>query len=200
MPFSLNIEQQVTLYPHKDTNNDWILQKQDGTVPDRLEYIKNGDIIRLKHAPTLKRLHSHNIKAPVTEDENHFEVSAYGGSDEFPGDSNDEWKLEILDYEGKDKTAGQNLHTLRSIFKLSHPNMACDLFSHSVKLPKWAFEQQEVTCMRSASRAKVTFMIETNAYSACKLLLFGYAGEDYLNCSKRSISTDMSLLISIVRK
>ncbi|KAF9537425.1 hypothetical protein EC957_008293 [Mortierella hygrophila] len=159
-------QQQITLYPHKDTNNDWILQRQDGTVPDKLEYIKSGDIIRLKHVTTFKRLHSHNNKAPVTEDENHFEVSAYGGTDEFPGDSNDEWKLEILDYEGKDKAAGQNLHTLRSIFKLSHPNMACDLFSHSVKLPKWAFEQQEVTCMRSASRTKVTFMIESNAYSS----------------------------------
>ncbi|KAG0279176.1 hypothetical protein BGZ96_002031 [Linnemannia gamsii] len=159
-------QQQITLYPHKDTNNDWILQKQDGTVPDKLEYIKSGDIIRLKHVQTLKRLHSHNHKAPVTEDENHFEVSAYGGSDVHPGDINDEWKLEILEYEGKDKAAGQNLHTLRSIFKLSHPNMACELFSHSVKLPKWAFEQQEVTCMRSAARTKVTFMIESNAYSS----------------------------------
>ncbi|KAK3815670.1 MAG: LOW QUALITY PROTEIN: glycosyltransferase family 39 protein [Linnemannia gamsii] len=158
-------QQQITLYPHKDTNNEWIVQKRDGSVPDTLEYIKSGDVIRLKHALTSKQLHSHDNKPPMTEDENHFEVSGYGGEG-FPGDSNDEWKLEILDYDGKDKAAGQNLHTLRSVFKLSHPNQACDLFSHKVKLPKWGFEQQEVTCMRSAVRAKVTWMVESNAYSS----------------------------------
>ncbi|KAF9900391.1 hypothetical protein EC991_007431 [Linnemannia zychae] len=158
-------QQQITLYPHKDTNNDWIIQKRDGSVPDSLEYVKSGDIIRLKHVQTSKQLHSHDLKPPMTEDENHFEVSGYGGQG-FPGDSNDEWKLEILDHEGKDKAAGQNLHTLRSIFKLSHPNMACDLFSHKVKLPKWGFEQQEVTCMRSATRTKITWMVESNIYSS----------------------------------
>ncbi|KAG0259714.1 hypothetical protein BGZ95_004598, partial [Linnemannia exigua] len=158
-------QQQITLYPHKDTNNEWVIQKRDGSIPDTLEYVKSGDVIRLKHAQTSKQLHSHDNKPPMTEDENHFEVSGYGGEG-FPGDSNDEWRLEILDFEGKDKAAGKNLHTLRSVFKLSHPNMACDLFSHKVKLPKWGFEQQEVTCMRSAVRDKVTWMVESNAYSS----------------------------------
>lgn len=86
----------------------------------------------------------------------------------FEGDSNDEWRVEILDYEGKEKAAGEMLHTLRSKFKLVHANMACDLFSHKVKLPKWGFEQQEVTCMRSAIRHKTTWMIESNSYTACR--------------------------------
>ncbi|KAF9949516.1 hypothetical protein BGZ72_008706 [Mortierella alpina] len=158
-------QQQITLYPHKDNNNEWIIQKKDGTVPGRLEYVKNGDIIRLLHVPTSKRLHSHQQKAPVTEDENHFEVSGYGGEG-FAGDANDEWRVEIVDFDGKNKKAGDQLHTLRSKFKLVHVNMACDLFSHKVKLPKWGFEQQEVTCMRSAVLAKSTWIIESNAYSA----------------------------------
>ncbi|KAF9174593.1 hypothetical protein BGX21_006708 [Mortierella sp. AD011] len=156
-------KQQITLYPHKDSNNDWIIQKRDGSVPGGLEYVKHGDYVRLLHVPTNRRLHSHNNKAPVTEDENHFEVSAYGEVG-FAGDANDEWRVEIVDYEGKDKAAGRSLHTLRSKFKLVHPNMACDLFSHKVKLPKWGFEQQEVTCMRSAVVSKTTWMIETNTY------------------------------------
>ncbi|KAF9557834.1 hypothetical protein EC968_007416 [Mortierella alpina] len=158
-------QQQITLYPHKDNNNDWIIQRKDGTVPDRLEYVKNGDIVRLLHVPTSKRLHSHEQKAPVTEDDNHFEVSGYGG-DGFAGDANDEWRVEIVEFEGKNKKAGDQLHTLRSKFKLVHVNMACDLFSHKVKLPKWGFEQQEVTCMRSAVLAKSTWIIESNTYSA----------------------------------
>ncbi|KAF9438498.1 hypothetical protein BGZ76_007480 [Entomortierella beljakovae] len=156
-------QQQITLYPHKDTNNDWIIQKRDGTVPEGLEYLKHGDYVRLLHVQTQKRLHSHDNKAPVTESENHFEASAYGYAG-FEGDSNDEWKVEIVDYDGSNSTSGEMLHTLRSKFKLVHPNMACDLFSHKVKLPKWAFEQQEVTCMRSAVVAKTTWAIESNRH------------------------------------
>ncbi|ORZ26890.1 Dolichyl-phosphate-mannose-protein mannosyltransferase-domain-containing protein [Lobosporangium transversale] len=157
-------QQQITLYPHKDNNNEWIIQKRDGSVPDTLEYVKHGDYVRLLHVPTKKRLHSHDQKPPVTETENHFEVSGYG-HEGFAGDSNDEWRLEIVDYDGKDKEAKQTMHTLRSKFKLVHANMACDLFSHRVKLPKWAFEQQEVTCLRSAVLPKATWMVESNAYN-----------------------------------
>ncbi|KAF9344941.1 hypothetical protein BGX26_003730 [Mortierella sp. AD094] len=158
-------QQQITLYPHKDSNNDWIIQKRDGTVPESLEYIKHGDYVRLLHVQTHKRLHSHDHKAPVTESENHFEVSAYGYQG-FPGDANDDWKVEIVEYDGSNATSGELLHTLRSKFKLVHPNMSCDLFSHKVKLPKWGFEQQEVACMRSAVVAKTTWMIESNHHDA----------------------------------
>ncbi|KAF9189866.1 Protein O-mannosyl-transferase 1 [Haplosporangium sp. Z 767] len=158
-------QQQITLYPHKDFNNDWIIQKRDGSVPETLEYLKNGDYVRLYHVQTHKRLHSHDHKPPKTEDENHFEVSGYGYKD-FPGDANDEWRVEIVEHDGPNAAAGEELHTLRSKFKLVHVNMNCDLFSHKVKLPKWAFDQQEVTCMRSALPAKTTWMIESNQYDA----------------------------------
>ncbi|KAF9937993.1 hypothetical protein BGZ67_000632 [Mortierella alpina] len=156
-------QQQITLYPHKDTNNDWIIQKRDGSIPETLEYLKSGDSVRLMHIATHKRLHSHDIKPPMTEDENHFEASGYG-FDGFAGDANDEWRVEIVDHEASDPEAGEKLHTLRSKFKLVHHQMNCDLFSHKVKLPKWGFEQQEVTCMRSAVLAKATWMIESNRY------------------------------------
>ncbi|KAG0250374.1 hypothetical protein BG011_008403 [Mortierella polycephala] len=158
-------QQQITLYPHKDFNNDWIIQKRDGSIPDTLEYLKNGDYVRLNHVQTHKRLHSHDHKAPKTEDENHFEVSGYGHKD-FPGDANDEWRVEIVEHDGPNAAAGDELHTLRSKFKLVHINMNCDLFSHKVKLPKWAFDQQEVTCMRSALPTKTTWIIESNQYDA----------------------------------
>ncbi|KAF8915611.1 hypothetical protein BGZ58_005469, partial [Dissophora ornata] len=95
-------QQQVTLYPHKDSNNEWIIQKRDGSIPESLEYVKSGDYVRLMHVPTSKRLHSHDQKAPVTETENHFEVSGYGDKD-FAGDANDEWRMEIVGHEGGDK-------------------------------------------------------------------------------------------------
>ncbi|KAF9579138.1 hypothetical protein BGW38_004732 [Lunasporangiospora selenospora] len=156
-------QQQITLYPHKDENNDWIIQKRDGSIPEELEFIKHGDYIRLLHISTDKRLHSHEIKAPMTEDENHFEVSGYGHKG-FDGDANDEWRVEIVEYDGKHPDSETMLHTLRTRFKLVHMNMNCDLFSHNVKLPKWGFEQQEVTCMRSAVLKRSTWTVESNKH------------------------------------
>lgn len=40
-----------------------------------LEWVKNGDTVRLEHVATSpRRLHSHNEKAPVTEADYHKEV------------------------------------------------------------------------------------------------------------------------------
>lgn len=103
----------------------------------------------------------------MTEDENHFEVTGYGYKG-FPGDANDEWRVEIVESDSSDLEGATTLHTLRSKFKFVHANMNCDLFSHAVKLPKWGFEQQEVTCMRSAVQAKTIWMIESNEHESCK--------------------------------
>jgi dolichyl-phosphate-mannose-protein mannosyltransferase len=41
-------QQQVTCYHHKDTNNDWVIQKPWGQkLNDTPEFIKDGALIRL---------------------------------------------------------------------------------------------------------------------------------------------------------
>jgi len=43
-------QQQVTCYHHKDSNNDWFIKKpwnKDQVPDDKIEYLKDGDIIRL---------------------------------------------------------------------------------------------------------------------------------------------------------
>ena len=44
----------------------------------------------------------------------------------------------------------------------------CDLFSHSVKLPEWGFEQQEVTCITSGKFEKAIWYIENSENKLCK--------------------------------
>lgn len=68
------IEQQVTLYPHRDDNNWWTFRKIDDSVPDNIEYVKDGDIVTLKHADSHTRLHSHEIRPPMTDLDYHNEV------------------------------------------------------------------------------------------------------------------------------
>jgi hypothetical protein len=68
-------EQQITLYPHRDENNEWRIvnaSSPDGpvsypweTLP--LEHILAGTKIRLEHVITEKRLHSHDVRPPVSE-------------------------------------------------------------------------------------------------------------------------------------
>jgi len=103
-------QQQITLYPHKDENNVWLVENMTQPLDNKGEpingslawdalnpptYIKDGDVIKLVHLPTSRRLHSHDVRPPVTEAEWQNEVSAYG-YDGFEGDANDYFRVEII--------------------------------------------------------------------------------------------------------
>lgn len=42
--------------------------------PTDIEYVKDGDIVTFKHSDSNKRLHSHEIRPPITDVEYHNEV------------------------------------------------------------------------------------------------------------------------------
>ncbi|KAI8376981.1 glycosyltransferase family 39 protein, partial [Blakeslea trispora] len=152
-------QQQVTLYSYVDNNNGWIITKADTDEVNGLEYVKHGDIVRLKHLKTHKRLHTHDVR-PMTNDQKYqFEVSAYG-YEGFEGDSNDHWRVEIIDSQGQDPNANRRLCARRSLFKLVSITQNCALFSRQHTLPDWGYSQQEVTCMQDAKLPKTTWMVE----------------------------------------
>ncbi|KAG0053551.1 Protein O-mannosyltransferase 2 [Gryganskiella cystojenkinii] len=136
-------QQQVTCYHHKDANNHWIFNKTTGLTldPDTVQFIKDGDIVRLKHDQTNRNLHSHRTKAPVTTSE--FEVSGYGTEGE--GDVNDEWIVEIVEEQSSHPKDG-TLRSLTTSFRLRHRMVGCLLTAENVNLPQWGFRQIEVTC------------------------------------------------------
>ncbi|CCU81989.1 unnamed protein product [Blumeria hordei] len=171
-------QQQITLYPHKDENNVWLLenttqpldvngdpingtQAWDTIVPP--VFIKDGDVIKLFHLATHRRLHSHDIRPPVTEAEWQNEVSAYG-YEGFQGDANDYFKVEIIKKMSDGGVARTRLRTIQTKFKLVHVMTGCVLFSHKVKLPAWASEQQEVTCAKGATLPGSVWYIEQNSH------------------------------------
>jgi len=139
-------QQQITCYHHKDGNNDWIITKRrdNGVVPpyenEPLEQVKDGDIVRLVHAMTMRQLHSHAVKAPVTSSQ--WEVSGYG--DESVGDDNDHWKVEIVtDLQHHDH---DHVRALTTLIRLRHVQLGCLLSANNVNLPQWGFKQIEVVC------------------------------------------------------
>lgn len=169
--FSLT-EQQITLYPHKDDNNDWIVLNEtqhygkdnDPSRVGPITYLTDKMFIRLHHPSSGKKLHSHDIRPPVSEVDFQNEVSAYGFPD-FEGDANDNFQVEIVPEEtDKDKYAKKRVRALRTKFRLRHVLTGCYLFSHKVKLPDWAFDQQEVTCNKNPTKANSIWYVETNSH------------------------------------
>ncbi|RKF79055.1 Dolichyl-phosphate-mannose--protein mannosyltransferase 1 [Golovinomyces cichoracearum] len=167
-------QQQITLYPHKDENNIWLLENITQPLDKNAEpingsyawdaitppsFIKNGDVIKLLHMATGRRLHSHEIRPPVTEAEWQNEVSAYG-YEGFAGDANDYFRVEIVKKISSGEEAKNRIRTIQTKFKLVHVMTGCVLFSHKVKLPPWASEQQEVTCAKGGSLPNSIWYVE----------------------------------------
>ncbi|KAF8905795.1 Dolichyl-phosphate-mannose-protein mannosyltransferase-domain-containing protein [Gymnopilus junonius] len=136
-------QQQITLYPHRDDNNNWMIANAsvDGDPSWKWENAPLQYIL-----PSMRN-----------------EVSAYGMPG-FVGDANDDWFVEIEkgDRGKRDSESWKRLRTLRTHFRLRHALTGCYLFSHKVKLPEWGYEQQEVTCNKNAVKANSMWYVETS--------------------------------------
>ncbi|XP_032403391.1 protein O-mannosyl-transferase 2 isoform X2 [Xiphophorus hellerii] len=131
-------QQQVTAYLHKDYNNMWLVQKPDNDTQSEIpDLVRHGDIIRLEHKETTRNLHSHLHQAPLTK--KHFQVTGYGING--TGDTNDLWQVEVCG--GR---RGDLVKVLRSKVRFLHKATGCVLYSSGKTLPKWGWEQVEVTC------------------------------------------------------
>ncbi|KAL7751599.1 Protein O-mannosyltransferase 2 [Sorochytrium milnesiophthora] len=170
-------QQQVTCYHHKDSNNDWIIRKtwenesadekreeqelanaQNGTDDQvvaskrdakSVDFVRNGDVVRLVHAGTGRNLHSHPLAGPITKTMN--EVSCYGNA--TIGDANDYWIVEIVD----DLLYGKKVDSIKKLstrVRFRHKLSGCLLRSHNVNLPPWGFKQAEVVCDKRAGNKK----------------------------------------------
>lgn len=180
-----SIEQQITLYPHRDHNNNWRIfnstmegDRDFDWENSPLEHIRPKMRIKLRHIATAKHLHSHDIRPPVSDVDFQNEVSAYGQRN-FSGDANDDWFVEIEHGDKRDRESTKRLRTLRTTFRLRHALTGCYLFSHKVKLPEWGFEQQEVTCNKNAVRANSLWFIETSMHPGRECSL-SFNGEGFI--------------------
>ena len=169
-------QQQITLYPHKDENNIWLLENQtqpeglDGPIMglnawDSIEPVKirHGAILRFYHSVTDRRLHSHDVRPPVSEADWQNEVSAYG-YEGFEGDANDLFRVEIIKSMSDGTAAKEYVRTIETKFRLIHVMTGCALFSHKVKLPDWGFDQQEVTCAKQGTLPNSIWYVEQNEH------------------------------------
>lgn len=169
-------QQQITLYPHKDENNVWLIENQTQPIDTNGEEVKglqawdsepqplvDGSVVRLYHLTTHRRLHSHDVRPPVSEADWQNEVSAYG-YEGFEGDANDLFRVEIIKSMSDGAAAKRSVRTIETKFKLVHIMTGCSLFSHKVKLPDWGFDQQEVTCAKQGTLPNSIWYVEQNEH------------------------------------
>lgn len=159
-------QQQITLYPHLDSNNMWLIEPYNDTMPDHFVPITDGTKVRFKHVNTQLRLHSHDEKPPVSERDWQKEVSCYG-YEGFGGDANDDWIVEVVKHKTP-KNARDELRAIETIFRLRHAMSGQYLFSSEIKLPEWGFEQQEVTSAGQGYRPLTHWYIEQNTNDMLK--------------------------------
>ncbi|KAG0274974.1 Protein O-mannosyl-transferase 2, partial [Linnemannia gamsii] len=70
-------QQVVGGYSYPDINTNWLIIKAEidsddepEEIPSRLELVKNGDLVRLRHVSTRKCLHSHNHRTYTNQHNN----------------------------------------------------------------------------------------------------------------------------------
>ncbi|XP_063706046.1 protein O-mannosyl-transferase 2 [Culicoides brevitarsis] len=149
-------QQQITTYTHKDDNNRWLVKPYNkDPAQDTVQIVKHGDLIRLEHVQTRRNLHAHREVAPLTK--KHFQVTGYG--ENGTGDANDIWKIMLAN--GKD---GDEVETVTSKFTLVHYLQSCALVASGKQLPKWGFEQQEVSCNPNIRDKNAYWNIEDNIF------------------------------------
>ncbi|KAJ9578981.1 hypothetical protein L9F63_024911, partial [Diploptera punctata] len=150
-------QQQVTTYTHKDDNNLFLIKKynSESSEDDEVEIVKNGDLVRLEHVTTRRNIHSHKEMAPISK--KHYQVTGYG--ENGTGDANDVWKVVIV--AGKDNEV---VTTVSSKLKFIHYLQHCVLTSSGKQLPKWAYEQQEVSCNSNMRDKNALWNVEDNIF------------------------------------
>lgn len=178
-------QQQVTIYHHRDANNQFVIKRPylvnhtytDADLDEPMEEedlinVCHGDTVRLMHLLTGRFLHSHHESAPVsTKKEHHSEVSCYGHDLSRFSDLNDNWIVKIVGPDGeplpvtaKLRSEAPKINALTQRLVFLHPHAGCVLHSNNKALPEWGFRQGEVTCGREVLKGHTHWKIESNEH------------------------------------
>ncbi|KAI5189282.1 dolichyl-phosphate-mannose-protein mannosyltransferase [Nematocida sp. AWRm77] len=140
-------EQQVTTYPHKDSNNHWRVLKV-GTDPERV--LPNEELV-LHHTETDAYLAVENRDSPVS-----LGRLSVARTREEMGGSILGHTVFVLETEG---TAF--ISPITTLFYIKNKAHNCYLSFSGKKLPKWGFSQGEVVCVKEKKKATL-WNIEMN--------------------------------------
>ncbi|KAF2161779.1 glycosyltransferase family 39 protein [Zasmidium cellare ATCC 36951] len=145
--------QQVTGYPHNDTNNLWQIIPST-QMEGRGHRVKNGDIVRFRHLVTDTWLLTHDVASPYHPTNQEFTTVPL---DQANGDRFNDTLFQIKVDNGKD---GQEFKTLSSHFKLIHVPTKVAMWTHTTPLPEWAYKQAEINGNKNALQTSNSWYVE----------------------------------------
>ncbi|KAF2674634.1 PMT-domain-containing protein [Microthyrium microscopicum] len=146
--------QQVTGYPHNDTNNFWEIQPASEYDTKRGSSVRNGDVVRLLHIGTQHVLLTHDVASPYYPTNQEFTaVPLEVANTERFNDTLFELKIE----NGK---PGQEFRTMASHFKLVHVPTKVAMWTHTTPLPEWAFKQAEINGNKNILQSSNAWFVE----------------------------------------
>ncbi|OAQ72546.1 dolichyl-phosphate-mannose--protein mannosyltransferase 4 [Pochonia chlamydosporia 170] len=145
--------QQVTGYPHNDTNNHWqILPSSDDKQMGRI--VRNNEAVRLRHVGTDTILLSHDVASPYYPTNQEF--TCVSQEDAYGSRINDTL-FEIRIENGKDE---QEFKTIASYFKLIHFPSKVAMWTHAKPLPDWGSRQQEINGNKQIAPSSNIWLVE----------------------------------------
>ncbi|KAF2146639.1 glycosyltransferase family 39 protein [Aplosporella prunicola CBS 121167] len=145
--------QQVTGYPHNDTNNQW--QILPAAAPtDQPRRVKNGDLVRFRHLVTNTMLLTHDVASPYYPTNQEFTTVDIEVAE---GERYNDTLFEIRVENGK---AGQDFKTMGSHFKLVHFPTKVAMWTHTTPLPDWAYKQAEINGNKNIQQSSNIWYVE----------------------------------------
>ena len=145
--------QQVTGYPHNDTNNLWqfIPSKE---LEGRGHPVKNGDIVRFRHLVTDSWLLTHDVASPFYPTNQEFTTVPL---EDANGKRYNDTLFEIKIENGKNQ---QQFKTMSSHFKLVHFPSKVAMWTHTTPLPDWGYKQAEINGNKNIAQSSNIWYVE----------------------------------------
>ena len=145
--------QQVTGYPHNDTNNHWQLLPAGEDV-ELGTPIMDGDRVRLRHLVTDTMLLTHDVASPYYPTNQEFTtVSQELANGKRYNDTLFEIKIE------NSKKKKLKFKTLVSHFKLIHVPTRVAMWTHTKPLPEWGFKQAEINGNKNIKQSSNVWLV-----------------------------------------
>ena len=146
--------QQVTGYPHNDTNNIWQVVPLEPVDSNQDRAVKNGELMQLRHVGTDTYLMSHDVASPYFPTNQEFTTTP---ADDAKGERRNETLFELKIEQGKE---GQQFRSMASHFKFIHNPSRVAMWTHTSPLPEWAFKQAEINGNKNIQQSSNVWYVE----------------------------------------
>jgi dolichyl-phosphate-mannose-protein mannosyltransferase len=145
--------QQVTGYPHNDTNNHWQVLPVKPLPNVQGQRVKIGDAVRLRHIVTDTVLLTHDVASPYHPTNQEFTTV---GKEEADSTRFNDTMFQIK----VDNAKAGDFKTMSSHFKLVHVPTKVAMWTHTTPLPDWAYKQAEINGNKNALQSSNIWYVD----------------------------------------